>query len=154
MAKKKEVYLTPAKYKQLKDELEEMKTIGRKLLADKLDQYRSDNKSEDGAAFNQVIAEKEAMESRIDELTELLDNANVKEQKNCKNVQLGCKVVLERDGQERDFQVVSGVESDPSEGKISDDSPLGSALLGKKPGDKVEVDTPDKPIEYKLVKVK
>jgi transcription elongation factor GreA len=154
MANKKDrVFLTPEKYKQLKDELAEMKTIGRKLLADKLDQYRSENKSEDGAAFNEVINEKEALESRIEELTEMLDNAEVKEMKNCDNVELGCKVTLENESGKVDYQVVSSVESDPSQGKISQESPLGSALLGKKKGDKVEFKTPERSMEYKVVDI-
>jgi transcription elongation factor GreA len=153
MSKAKKVFLTPDKYKQLKDELEEMKTIGRRLLADKLDQYRSENKSEDGAAFNEVIEEKEALENRIDEITDMLDNAEVTEHKNCKAVQLGCKVTVQKDQKETDFQVVSSIESDPSAGKISEKSPLGSALLGKQKGDKVKVNTPEKDVEYTVVSI-
>lgn len=150
---RKKVFLTPKKYKQLKDELEEMKTIGRKLLANKLDQYRSENQAEDGTAFNEVIAEKEAMEARIEELTDMLANAVVTEKQNCKNVEVGCKVTIEREGNEVEYQVVSSIESDPSEGKISEESPLGASLLGKKEGDKIKVDTPEAPVEYKVVKV-
>lgn len=153
MKSNKVVQLTAEKHKQLKDELAEMKSIGRKLLADKLDQYRTDSNSDDGAAFNEVVAEKEALESRIVELEEMLSDAVISRVQVCDDVRLGCKVSVEIGGKSMDFHLVSSIESDPAEGKISEESPLGSALLGKKKGDKVKVKTPSASTEYKIVKI-
>jgi len=154
MKSKKGVQLTAEKYKQLNDELAEMKSIGRKLLADKLDQYRTDSSSEDGAAFNEVVTEKEAMEVRIVELEEMLSDAVISKAQVCNDVRLGCKVLVEIGKEDMEFQIVSSVESDPAKGKISEESPLGSALLGKKKGDKVKVKTPSSSAEYKITQVR
>lgn len=149
------VKLTKEKNKQLKDELAEMKSIGRKLLADKLNQYRTDSTSDDGAAFNDVVAEKEALEARIVELEDMLSDVVITNVQSCvcDVVGLGCKVSVEIGEKNMEFQIVSSIESDPSKGKISEESPLGSALFGKKKGDKVRVKTPSSSAEYTILNI-
>lgn len=155
MKSNKVVQLTKEKHKQLKDELAEMKSIGRKLLADKLNQYRTDSNSEDGVAFNDVVAEKEALEARIVELDEMLENVVISNAQSCvcDVARLGCKVLVEIGDKKMEFHIVSSIESDPAKGKISEESPLGSALLGKKKGDKVRVKTPSSSTEYKILNI-
>ncbi|MBN2100840.1 GreA/GreB family elongation factor [Candidatus Dojkabacteria bacterium] len=143
-AVKKKVQLTPKKYKALKDEYDELRTIGRKLLADKLDQYRLESEQDDSSAYSAVLEEKMAMEDRIKELSDILESAEVSE--GCPSgkdkVSVGCEVTIDVDGKKRDFTVVSPVESDPEEGRLPEDSPLGSALMGRKIGEEFSIDTP------------
>ncbi len=155
MADDSKVILTPQKYKQLKDELDELSTIGRKLIADKLDQYRGEVRDEDSAAFSDVLAEKEGIERRIEELTEILENAIVSDKCEAKGtVSVGCVVKIKKGKKEKEFNIVSPMESDPENNKISNDSPLGKALSGKKVGDEVEVNTPSGKEKWKVVKIK
>lgn len=156
MSTSKTIQLSPGKYKALKNQLEEMKTIGRKLLADKLDQYRSESNPDDPAAYNEVLEEKDSLEREIAEIESTLENADVVEEQ-CSGGEIGagCTVKLESLGREVEFDIVSSVESDPEKRKISDESPLGSALKGKKSGDTVEIKTPNGlTAKYKVLSVK
>lgn len=154
MSDKKELQLTPKKFKSLNDQLEEMKTIGRKLLADKLDEYRAESNQEDSAAYNEVLEEKESLEREIIELEDMLKDAKVSKRVcNPKSVGVGCKVTVEASGKKHKYEIVSSIESDPEAGKLSDESPLGVALKGKKAGEKAKVNTPQGDIEYKVVSI-
>lgn len=151
----KKTVLSSKKHKQLKDELDEMTTIGRKLLADKLDQYREEVRDEDSAAFSEVLEEKEAMEMRIAELTELLANCVVSDKCEVKGaVGLGCTVHVKVNRVERVYSIVSAMESDPQNGLISEQSPIGKALMGKKKGETAEVVTPGGSEKLKVLKIK
>ncbi len=149
------VTLTPQKYKELERELEELKGIGRKVLADKLDQYRDDIEEDDANAYSEVQQDKEAMEIRIAELEQLLETAIVTDK--CDNngtVGVGCEVMVQLGRKKNKYCVVSSVESNPEENMISADSPLGQALLGKKVGDEIVVKTPQGEEKGKILNVK
>ncbi len=156
MAKKKKVTLTPQAYKQMNDELEELKTIGRKLLADKLDQYRDDGSTEENNAYSEVLGEKEAMEDRIIELTELLDEAKVTDKNpKCDSVGIGCEVEVKSGRSKKSFKIVSAIEPDPDKNQISDESPIGNALMKGKVGDEVSFKRPDgKKAKFEITKIK
>lgn len=144
MPTKKKVILSPSKFQELKSELEELKTIGRKVIAKKLEEYRQDGLTEDDSNYSGLLEEKVSIENRIDELTDLLDRVEVKEKPTgCKNIDVGCSVVVKDGSDEKEYDVVSSIEADPSNGKISEESPLGSALLNKKKGDRVDIETPE-----------
>ncbi|MEA3356928.1 MAG: GreA/GreB family elongation factor [Patescibacteria group bacterium] len=146
--------MTAKKYKQLQDELEEMKSVGRKVLADKLELYRSDGNSEEGNAYNEILEEKFTMDDRVSELSEMLANAEVTNGKCSRvTVEIGCPVTIQRNGKQVKYYVVSGVEANPSEKKISEDSPLGKAVIGKKVGDSIEIDTPNEKCKCKIVSI-
>lgn len=146
------IQITAEKLRQIKEELQHLLTKGRKDLADKLDQYRTDDNSEDQAAYSQVLEEKRWMEVRIAELQSILENAKVTKMK-CEigKVTLGCSVTVLRDGKKMKFTVVPSIDADPRQGKISDESPMGKALLGKKVGEKVVVNTPDSKCNCKIL---
>src|SRR5690606_29395604 len=98
--------------------------------------------------------EQERMEIRIGEIEHILQNVEViSKPKGDSKVQLGSTVKLKNNGHTKEFQVVGTVEADPLNGKISDESPLGQAVLGKKEGDEVEIKTPAETSIFKIVEI-
>lgn len=108
----------------------------------------------ENSEYQSARAEQERNENRISELNNILQNVEIiVKPKNGNKVQLGSKVTLKGPRGDKEFQVVGTVEADPLEGKISDESPIGKALLGKKVGDTVEIKTPAETIAYDLVAI-
>ena len=108
----------------------------------------------ENSEYQSARAEQERNENRISELHNILMNVEIIEKpKNGNKVQLGSKVTLKGAKGNKEFQVVGTVEADPLEGKISDESPTGKALIGKKVGDQVEIKTPAETISYDLVAI-
>jgi transcription elongation factor GreA len=108
----------------------------------------------ENSEYQSARAEQERNENRISELHNILMNVEIIEKpKNGNKVQLGSKVTLKGAKGNKEFQVVGTVEADPLEGKISDESPIGKALIGKKVGDIVEIKTPVESISYDLVAI-
>jgi transcription elongation factor GreA len=148
--------ITEQTYKFLKDKLREMRTIGRKLLADKLNHYRNDESVEENSAISEVLDEKESLEKEISEIEEKIDKSEViKSRRGSKSkvVDIGCRVNLETRGKKMKVNVVSSIGADPSKKNISSKSPLGTAVMGKKVGDKVTVETPAGKSKYKILKI-
>lgn len=155
MVTKEKVKLTPEKFKQLNNELDELMTIGRKVIANKLNEYRNDsNTIEDGAAYNDVIEEKRQIEDRIMEISKILENSEISTMAcDLSKVAVGCSVTVDRNGCEHTFVLVPSLDADPAKGKISDESPIGQALIGKKVGEKVVVDTPEAKCDCKVLAI-
>lgn len=105
--------------------------------------------------YSSARQEQERNEQRISELESILLNVELIETpKTDSKVVLGSKVKLQSDGKIKQFQVVGTVEADPLNGKISDESPIGQALLGKKLDDTVEIKTPAETASYKIVEIR
>jgi transcription elongation factor GreA len=109
----------------------------------------------ENAEYQTARQEQERNENRISEIEHILHNTEViKMTKAGGQVRLGSRVELKgKDGKKKQFQVVGTVEADPLEGKISDESPLGQAVIGKKEGDSVEIVTPAETTNYIVAKV-
>lgn len=108
----------------------------------------------ENAEYQSARSEQERNESRIAEVENILQNVEIiKRPRGDSKVQLGSLVKLKSDGKTKEFQVVGTVEADPLAGKISDESPIGQALLGKKEGDSVEIVTPAETATYKIVDI-
>ncbi|GIW65252.1 MAG: hypothetical protein KatS3mg093_231 [Candidatus Parcubacteria bacterium] len=94
------------------------------------------------------------VETRISELEDMIRNAVlIKEGVKSDKVKIGSKVILKKDNKTYEYLIVGPSEADPTKGKISNESPLGKALLGKASGDIVEVNAPSGKINYKIVKI-
>lgn len=125
----------------------------RPAIADAIKTARELGDLAENAEYQTARAEMERNESRSSELENILHNVEIiKKPRGDSKVQLGSTVKLKGvDGKAKEFQVVGTVEADPLNGKISDESPIGQALLGKSVGDAVEIKTPNDTTSYKIV---
>jgi transcription elongation factor GreA len=138
-------------------ELEAERTIllaKRPEIADAIKTARELGDLAENAEYQAARAEQEANDGRISEIEHILANVEViKAPKGDSKVVLGSRVTLRNDGKSKEFQVVGTVEADPLNGKISDESPIGQALLGKKVGEAVEIKTPADTTTYKIASI-
>lgn len=146
--------LTNEGISELKAELDDL-TSRRSDIAEAIKTAREQGDLGENAEYQAARSEQERVETRISEIEHILNNAAlIKKPKADSKVQLGSEVELKNaGGKAKNFQVVGTVEADPLKGKISDESPIGKALIGKKVGDKVEISTPSETTEYKIVKI-
>lgn len=152
-----EILLTYDGLHELQAELEHLKTVGRKEVAEKIKVALSFGDLSENSEYDEAKNEQGKLYSRIAELDEILSNYTIiEEQETARDiVHVGNNVVvkdLEFD-ETLTYQIVGSQEADPMNGRISEDSPFGKALLGKSEGDQVVVDAPAGRIEYKLLKV-
>lgn len=152
-------FLTKAGYKKLEEELDFLRTVKRKEVAERLHEAAESSLGEfvEDPEFEAAKNEQSFVEGRIRELELLLANAQVisKSRKKNGNVEIGSTVVI-REGRRKpeEYLIVGAPEANPRDGKISHASPLGSALMGAKEGDKVEVVAPSGSFTVKIVEVK
>lgn len=138
--------------KELEDELEELK--GRRgAIADKIAEARDYGDLSENAEYDAAREEQGLVESRIAEIEDILLNAELIKTSKSSHVSLGSKVELKMGKKTVVYNVVGPVEADPLEGKISNESPIGAALMGKKVGDKVTISTPKGEITYEIVSI-
>lgn len=150
---KKSFHLTAEGIAELKAELAEL-VDQRGPIAERIKAAREFGDLAENAEYTSARQEQERVESRIAEIEHILLNVEViKKPKGDSKVQLGSKVSLKGNGKTKEFQVVGTVEADPLNGKISDESPIGQALLGKKVGDQVEIKTPAETNTYKIASI-
>lgn len=150
---KKLFKLTKQGIAELKVEVETL-IAKRAAIADAIKTARELGDLSENAEYQSARAEQDRNEGRIGEIEHILQNVEViKASKSDGKVVLGSHVQLKNDGKTKEFQVVGTVEADPLNGKISDESPIGQALLGKKVGDDVEINTPAETSTYKVVSI-
>lgn len=122
-------------------------------VADAIKTAREFGDLSENAEYQSARQAQEKLEARILEIEHILQNVKViSKPKGVVKVQIGSTVTL-KDGDTKKFQVVGTVEADPLNGKISDESPIGQALLGKKLGDNVDIVTPTETATYKVVEI-
>lgn len=152
----KKIYLTPEGLETLKKELQNLIDVKRPELLESLSQARNQGDLSENAEYQAAKDDLGFTDGRIDELQEMLKHIvmiddSLKVGK--KNVQLGTTVTLEVDGKKQVYTLVGEWEANPQESKISHESPLGKAVLGKKVGEKVEVEAPAGKIFYTVVEI-
>lgn len=146
----KQFHLTQDGIDELKAELAELQGQ-RSEIAERIRAARDLGDLRENAEYSAARQEQEKNEDRINEIGTILKNVVlIKKPKDGKVVQLGSRVALSSDGKKKELQVVGTVEADPLEGKISDESPIGKALLGKKLGEEVEITTPSETTTYRI----
>lgn len=151
---KKLFRLTQSGIDELQAELDAL-IAKRAGIADAIKTAREQGDLAENAEYQSARAEQEKNEARIEEVEHILQNVEVitKPKGDNNKVQLGSTVKLKNASKTKEFQVVGTVEADPLNAKISDESPIGRALLGKKVGDSVEITTPAETIAYKIVDI-
>lgn len=151
---KKQFHLTEEGIAELKSELESL-VADRPKVADTIRIAREQGDLSENAEYQAAKQDQERQEARIGELEHILKNvAVIKKPKNGDKVTQGSLVSLKSEaGKEKSFTIVGTVEADPLNGKISDESPIGKALIGKKKGEDVEIVTPADTTTYKIVSI-
>ncbi len=156
MADTKQLY-TPEGFKELQDELNYLKTVKREEIKEAIAVAKGFGDLSENAEYDEARTEQAKTEARITELEFLVENAVVVDESKVDTsvISLGSTVVLYdvEDEEEVNYSIVGSNETNPLEGKISDQSPIGKALMGKKEGDKVSIDTPAGTLEFKILKV-
>ena len=141
---KRETYLTKEGLKQLQKELGHLKDVRRKEVAVRIHKASETGGSVDNAEYDEAKNEQAFIEGRIRALENIISNAVVSTTRRDRDsVQIGSSVtVVAQDGAKRRYKVVGSAEAAPLDGKISNESPVGQAILGHKIGDEVKVKTP------------
>ena len=151
----KREYLTKQKYDELVVELKDLKNTKRKEVAEALDYARGLGDLSENAEYHEARAQQADVEERISKLENILKNSTVVEDKHGDHAMIGSTVVVEKNnGTKRTFMIVGSAESDMALGKISNQSPIGAAVLGKKKGDTFHFNSPSGKMEYKVIEVK
>ncbi len=145
-------HLTKKELEKLKERLKHLETTKRKEVADMLNHAISFGDLSENAAYDDARNEKVALEKEIFELKELISKVKVIEKEKTEAVQIGSKVTIADDGGEFEVEIV-GMLQGKKKGEISSESPIGKAVLGKKAGDIVEIETPSGKAKYKIIKV-
>ncbi|QQG50674.1 MAG: transcription elongation factor GreA [Candidatus Saccharibacteria bacterium] len=149
---KKTYQITDEGRKELEAELEELK--GRRGdIADKIAEARDFGDLSENAEYDSAREEQGLVESRIAEIEDILLNAELIKSGKSSKVTLGSKVELKTGAKTVTYSVVGPVEADPLEGKISNESPIGEALMGKKVGDAITITTPKGEISYEIISI-
>jgi len=156
MADKRHI-LTYAGLKQYEDELQNLKVVKRKEVAQKIKEAREQGDLSENAEYDAAKDEQRDIELRIEELEKLLKNAEVvvEEEIDVNKINIGCKVKLldvEYD-EEMEFYIVGSTEANSLQNKISNEAPVGRALIGKSVGDVVDVETQAGIIQYKVLEI-
>jgi transcription elongation factor GreA len=153
----KDVILTPEGYEKLKQEIEYLSNDKRREVADRIRTAREFGDIAENAEYDDAKNEQALLEHRIATLEERLRNARVISKKDVAKdvVSIGSKVKL-RDisaKQTFEYRIVGSAEANPAENKLSNESPVGKAIIGKKKGETVEVTTPRGSLKYKILDI-
>lgn len=152
----KKIQLTKQGFEALKLELAQLVEVKRPKLVDRLSYARSQGDLSENVDYTNAKEELEFLDGRISELEEVLKSATiVSDTTNGKSggVVMGKRVTVKVNDNEHVFEIVGEWEADPTQKKISHESPLGQALMGKKPGDTVEVEAPVGKILYEIISI-
>ena len=149
--------LTYEGLKKLEDELQDLKVVKRKEVADKIREAREQGDLSENAEYDAAKDEQRDIEARIEEIEKILKNAEVvvDEDVDLEKISIGCSIrILDIEfDEELEYKIVGSTEANSLKGKISNESPVGKALLGKKVGDTVTVETQVGEIAYKILEI-
>jgi len=149
--------LTYEGLKKLEDELQDLKVVKRKEVADKIKEAREQGDLSENAEYDAAKDEQRDIEARIEEIEKILKNAEVvvEDDVNLDQINIGCSVrIYDMEFEEElEYKIVGSTEANSLKGKISNESPVGKALIGKKVGDTVTVETQAGDISYKILEI-
>ena len=149
--------LTYQGLKKLEDELQELKVVRRKEVAAKIKEAREQGDLSENAEYDAAKDEQRDIEARIEDIEKILKNAEVvvEEEVDLDKISIGCNVkILDIEfDEELEYKIVGSTEANSLKGKISNESPVGKALLGKQVGDIVKVETPGGEFEYEVLSI-
>ncbi len=150
-------FLTKEGFEKLQDELDYLRTVKRQEVADRLHEAMEGGELIENAEYEAAKNEQAFVEGRIQELEMLLATARVIEddkKRKVDSVQVGSTVTIQEDGYgEETYTIVGAAEANPRDGKISNESPIGKAILGHRAGDEVQVEAPDGSYKVRIIKI-
>jgi transcription elongation factor GreA len=153
----KENFLTPEGLARLEEELEHLRTVRRQEVAEKIQQSKELRSSVISPEYEEAKNEQGFVEGRILEIERIIKSAKIihHEDVNRDFIEVGNEVRVQlQDGSEEHYIIVGSAEAKPSEGRISNESPMGKALLGKRVGDEAEVEAPAGPLKLRILEIK
>jgi transcription elongation factor GreA len=152
----RETYVTKEGYEQLKEEYNQLTTVRRKEVAERIRVAKEFGDLSENAEYDAAKNEQAYVEGRIMELKAIIKDAIIIEEKKSNGVvSVGSKIKFEDESGDfvKEYKIVGSHEADPTSGLISNESPIGQAFLGKKIGDVIQIDTPRGIVKYKIVEV-
>ena len=152
---KEQEYLTKEKHAELTKELENLKTIKRKEVAESLEYAKQLGDLAENAEYHEARELQANIEDRIRRLEAILKSAEIVSFHHTESVQIGSTVTIQKQGdsETRKFQIVGSEEADMAGGRLSNKSPIGAALMAKKKGDIVAVATPKGAVKYSVISI-
>lgn len=149
-------YLTQEKYNEFKEELDQLKTVKRKEVAENLEYAKGLGDLSENAEYHEARDMQANIEDRIRKLELILKSAAIVSSHSTNTVSVGSVITVQKEGDtdKKTFTMVGSEEADSTSGKISAKSPFGSAILGKKKGDTFSFKTPSGTMTYKVVDIK
>lgn len=151
---KKEILITQEGLEKLRQELHELTTVRRPEIVNRIKEAKALGDLSENAEYTSAKEDQSFVEGRIQEIEQILKSAKVVTESQTDTIGIGARVTVRVEGDDDTFEIVGPTESDPENGKISVDSPVGRALLGHKSKQKVTVETPDGSVLYEIVSVK
>lgn len=151
-----ETILTIEVLKELEAELEQLKVEGRKEAAEKIKVAKSYGDLSENSEYDEAMNDQAKLEARISEIEHIIKNAKILDVDSLgnENVHIGSVVrIVDKKKKEYTYTIVGFAQADPAAGKISDESPVGKALIGHKVGDKVTVETPNGALQFKIAEI-
>lgn len=152
-----EILLTSAGLKELQDELEQLKTVGRKDIAEKIKVALSFGDLSENSEYDEAKSEQGKLESRINEIEAILQNCKIIDEAELPTDSVNRASTVRIKDLELDevmeYQIVGFTQADPVKGKISDESPVGRALMGHKVGEIVEVEAPMGKLKFEILEI-
>jgi transcription elongation factor GreA len=148
--------LTQSGYEKLQSELEDLKVNARKEIAEKIKEARAQGDLSENAEYDAALDEQRDIEARIVEIETILKNSEVMEEHpDDGSINIGSRVTIREDGTDfdMDIDIVGASEANSLKGRISNESPVGMALMRRQAGDFVTVDTPEGTIRYEIIRV-
>lgn len=157
MASEKRIYLTREGRKKLEEELEYLSTIKRRDIAELIASAKEEGDIAENAAYDEAKNQQAFLEGRIQDIKRILYNSVIIDRSHepASVVTIGAYVTVVEDGyaEEETFRIVGSAEADPSQGLISNESPMGKALLGHRAGDRVSVKTPEGILTFEIRRI-
>ena len=147
-------FISAEKLEEIKAEWETRKTITRREIAERIAAAKELGDLSENFEYHEAKDAQGMNEARISQIRQMLSEAVVVEQKTgAQSISLGCSFTVKLGDLEKKFELVGASEASPLQGKISNESPLGNAFLGKKVGDKVEVEVPSGAVVYEILRI-
>ena len=155
-SEKKEVYLTSAGLDEIKNELDTLKKVKRPEIIKAIKEARALGDLSENADYHAAREEQAIIEGRIQELEYMVDNAVIITEGASDRVKMGVNVTIkyEDDDDTEEYKIVESMEADPFDNKISNESPIAKAIMGKKKGDVVTVESPNGKYNIEIIEIK